>query len=364
MKDYTETPAHCITVTKEQAHLRIDKFLSEVLQISRNKIQEAISGQSVVVNNQLIKSNYIVQPKDEIVARIPHPIDLTTLTPEAIPLDIVYEDDHLLVVNKPAQMVVHPDSAHRTGTLAHALLHRYDHLPLKDHMATRPGLVHRIDKNTSGLLVVAKTEKSLAALEHQFYNHTVTRTYYALVWGNPQNDTGMINVHIGKDSHNHQKISAFPDNQQGKKAVTHYQVIKRLHHVALVACRLETGRTHQIRVHMKHIGHPLFGDPQYGGDTIVSGQRYASYKAFVQNCFKLMPYQALHAAVLGFNHPVTAAPISFEAPLPENFVKLIVKWEKYVTDKFLSTSALQKSLTSSHVTEDQTANQTSLSFFQ
>lgn len=332
MKDYTETQEHVVTVAKEQSNLRIDKFLSEALQISRNKIQEAIAHQSVSVNKRLIKSNYMVQNEDKIVAHIPKPIDIETLTPEAIPLDIIYEDDHLLVVHKPAQMVVHPDTAHRTGTLAHALLYRYKDLPLKDNMPTRPGLVHRIDKNTSGLLVVAKTAESLASLAQQFYNHTVTRTYYTLVWGNPQNETGTINLNIGKDTHNHQKISAFPDNQQGKRAVTHYQVIKRLHHVALVACRLETGRTHQIRVHMKHIGHPLFGDPQYGGNVIVSGERYASYKAFVHNCFKLMPYQALHAAVLGFNHPVTKEALYFEAPLPENFVKLVTKWEKYVTD--------------------------------
>ncbi|CAH2559696.1 RluA family pseudouridine synthase [Cardinium endosymbiont of Oedothorax gibbosus] len=335
MKDYplpeTLFTEYVVTVTKEQSNLRIDKFLSDILQISRNKIQEAIANRSISVNRHFIKSNYMVQPEDEIVAHIPKPIDAATLTPETIPLDIVYEDDHLLVVYKPAQMVVHPDTAHRTGTLAHGLLYRYKHLPLKDNMPTRPGLVHRIDKNTSGLLVVAKTAESLVALTRQFYNHTVTRTYYTLVWSNPQNEIGTIDINIGKDSHNHQKISAFPDNQQGKRAVTHYQVIKRLHHVALVACRLETGRTHQIRVHMQHIGHPVFGDPQYGGDVIASGERYASYKAFVHNCFKLMPYQALHAAVLGFKHPVTEAAISFEAPLPENFIKLIEKWEKYVT---------------------------------
>lgn len=335
MKDYSlpipSLTEYAVTVTNEQAKLRIDKFLSEALQISRNKIQEAITGQSVTVNRQLIKPNYVVQPGDAIVAHIPTPIDIETVTPEEIPLDIVYEDDHLLVVHKPAQMAVHPDSAHRTGTLAHALLYRYKHLPLKDNMATRPGLVHRIDKNTSGLLVVAKTADSLADLARQFYNHTVTRTYYTLVWGTPQHETGTIHINVGKDSHNYQRIAAFPDNQQGKRAVTHYQVIKRLHHVSLVACRLETGRTHQIRVHMKHIGHPVFGDLQYGGNVIVSGQRYASYKAFVQNCFKLMPYQALHAAVLGFNHPITKVALSFEAPLPENFVKLIEKWEKYVT---------------------------------
>lgn len=342
---------HVVTVTTEHYNLRIDKFLADFLHISRNKIQEAIAHQWVSVNGHLIKSNYIVQPEDAIVAHVPTPIDVAPLTPEEIPLDIVYEDPHLLVVHKPAGMVVHPDTVHRTGTLAHALLYRYHHLPLKDHMPTRPGLVHRIDKHTSGLLVVAKTVESLAALARQFYNHTVKRTYYTLVWGNPQNACGTINVAIGRDSHHHQKISVFTDNQQGKRAITHYQVIKPLHHVALVACRLETGRTHQIRVHMQHIGHPVFGDPQYGGDVIASGQRYASYKAFIHNCFKLMPYQALHAAVLGFNHPVTAAPVSFEAPLPQNFVKLVEKWEKYTTASM------------HHVAQDKTFDQTSVSFF-
>ncbi|MGI2257192.1 RluA family pseudouridine synthase [Candidatus Cardinium hertigii] len=339
---------HLITVTSENCNLRIDKFLSDFLNISRHKVQLAIAHEWVSVNSQPIKSNYKVQPKDAILANIPTATEVATLTPEAIALDIVYEDDHLLVVHKPAQMVVHPDTAHQSGTLAHALLHRYKNLPLKDDMPTRPGLVHRIDKNTSGLLVVAKTAESLANLSRQFYNHTVKRIYHALVWGNPENGCGTIDLNIGK-SRRHQKSLAFPD---GKKAVTHYQVIKPLQQVALVACRLETGRTHQIRVHMQQIGHPVFGDPQYGGDAIVKGQRYASYKAFIRNCFKLMPYQALHAAVLGFNHPVTATPLSFEAPLPKNFVKLIEKWEKYNTARM------------DHVAQDKTFDQTSLSLFQ
>lgn len=346
MKDYPPFKEYLLTVSKEHYNLRIDKFLADALQISRNKIQESIDNQFILVNGHPIKSNYKTQSGDKIVARVAASMDGLTLIPEEIPLDIIYEDAHLLVVHKLAGMVVHPDTAHRTGTLAHALLHRYPDLPLKDNMPTRPGLVHRIDKHTSGLLVVAKTAQSLAVLADQFYNHRVKRSYYALVWGNPLHEAGTINVHIGKGSH--QKMVVFPGSEQGKRAVTHYQVIKRLHHVSLVACRLETGRTHQIRLHMRHIGHPVFGDPQYGGDIIVSGQRYASYKAFIQNCFKLMPYQALHAAVLGFNHPVTGAPILFEAPLPENFVKLIEKWEKYIT--------------SSHVAQGKILDQTNLSF--
>ncbi|MGI2298883.1 RluA family pseudouridine synthase [Candidatus Cardinium hertigii] len=343
---------HLITVTNENCNLRIDKFLSDALHISRHKVQSAIAKEWVSINNQPIKSNYKVQPKDAIVAHIPTATEATNLTPEAIPLDIVYEDDHLLVVHKPAQMVVHPDTAHQTGTLAHALLHRYKNLPLKDDMPTRPGLVHRIDKDTSGLLVVAKTAESLAHLSRQFYNHTVKRIYHTLVWGTPENRCGTIDLNIGKSPRHHQKIVAFPDAQQGKRAVTHYQVIKPLHQVALVACRLETGRTHQIRVHMQQIGHPLFGDSKYGGDVIVKGQRYASYKAFIRNCFKIMPYQPLHAALLGFNHPVTGRPLFFEAPLPENFVKLIEKWEKYNTARM------------DHVAQDKTVDQKSLSLFQ
>lgn len=357
MQPYSPPPIpfteHLITATNQGRNMRIDKFLSDTLAISRTKVQNALANGWVIVNEKRIKSNYIVQPSDMVVASIPQEVGLEMLTPEPIPLDIVYEDEHLLVVHKPAQMVVHPDTAHKTGTLAHALLYRYRDLPLKDDMASRPGLVHRIDKNTSGLLVVAKTVESLVGLSTQFYNHTVKRIYYTLVWGNPQNDAGTIDCNVGKNSHNHQKISVFPDHQQGKKAITHYKVIKRLHHVALVACKLETGRTHQIRVHMQHIGHPVFGDSQYGGDQIVSGQRYASYKAFVQNCFKCMPYHALHAAVLGFTHPITQMPLSFTADLPENFLEIIKKWEKYI----------HFSNNINHVTQHQTFDPASLSFF-
>ncbi|ROT46979.1 RluA family pseudouridine synthase [Candidatus Cardinium hertigii] len=324
---------YSISVSETFCNLRIDKFLSDFLHISRNKIQEAIASQLVFVNGHIIKSNYIVDFQDKIIAHLPVPIDLETLIPENILLDIVYEDDQVAVINKPAQMVVHPDATYRHGTLANALCYRYKDLPLKDNMPTRPGLVHRIDKDTSGLLVIAKTAESLASLASQFYNHTVERTYSVLVWGNPQHNTGVIEVNVGKDSHNRQRIAAFPDHKQGKPAITHYQVIKRLQHVALLACKLETGRTHQIRVHMKHIGHTVFGDMLYGGQTIASGQRYAAYKAFVHNCFKLMPYQALHATSLGFKHPSTQEFIRFESPMPEKFVKLVEKWEKYVAQR-------------------------------
>ncbi len=323
--------AYEVIATEEACNGRIDKFLADVLHISRNKIQDSIENQLVEVNNHVVKCNYMVQFGDVIRANLPIPIDLDVLVPEDIALDIVYEDDDLLVINKPAKVVVHPDETYRTGTVANALCYRYKDLPLKDNIPTRPGLVHRIDKDTSGLLVVAKTAESLKSLASQFYHHTVDRTYYLLVWGNPKNDSGTIDVHVGRNSHNRKIISSFIDNQQGKRAVTHYQVVKRLNHVTLVICKLETGRTHQIRVHMKHIGHPVFGDMLYGGNVIGSGQWYASYKAFVQNCLKIMPHQALHAASLGFQHPVTNESMFFEASLPENFVKLVNKWEKYVT---------------------------------
>ncbi|AWN81491.1 RluA family pseudouridine synthase [Candidatus Cardinium hertigii] len=320
-----------ITVSEADAAIRIDKFLSDALQVSRNKIQEAIAHQCIAVNNKaILKANYLVQPQDTITASIFFPPHLDSLIPEDKALDIVYEDEDLLVVHKPARMVTHPDKTHQTGTLANALLHYYKHFPLKDQLPTRPGLVHRLDKGTSGLLVVAKSSASLLALEKQFYDHKVVRTYYALIWGNPKEDKGSIGVPLIKSSYKCQVAVNSPMVGKGKHAVTHYQVIERFHHVALVKCTLETGRTHQIRVHMQHIGHPLFGDPYYGGTRIVSGQQYASYKAFVHNCFKLMPHQALHAAVLGFTHPIKHSFLSFEAALPENFAKLIEKWKKYV----------------------------------
>ena len=322
-----------ITATEENAHVRLDKFLADGLIISRNKVQEAIKNQLVIVNDHVVKANYVIQPDDQIHACMPIPIDLLLLIPENICLDIVYEDEAILVINKPVQMVVHPDETHRTGTLANALCYRYKHLPLKDNMPTRPGLVHRIDKNTSGLLVVAKTAASLASLSQQFYAHTVERTYYTLVWGSPVDDAAMIDIHIGKDKRNRQMISVFPDAGQGKRSITHYKVIQRLHNVTFLSCKLATGRTHQIRVHMKHIGHPVFGDTLYGGHLISSGQQYVSYKSFVNNCLKLMPHQALHAAVLGFIHPTTQESMVFEAPLPENFVKLLQKWSQYVSSR-------------------------------
>lgn len=315
-------------VTTATAGFRLDRFLSTYLSISRNKAQKLIHDHQVFIDGSMAKSNYITRLGDEIHANFLPAVAVTDLIPEDLPLDILYEDGYLMVVNKPAQMVVHPDAVHQRGTLANALVYRYTNLPFKDNIATRPGLVHRLDRGTSGLLVVAKKAESLAALAKQFYDRSVKRIYYALVWGNPKMEEGCIDVPIGKQGH-HQIFSAISSGNEGKRAVTHYRIVERFHRVTLVACRLETGRTHQIRVHMQHIGHPLFGDLLYGGRSIVVGEAYASYKAFIGNCFKWMPYQALHAAILGFNHPVTGVPLLYQAPLPENFVKIIEKWRRY-----------------------------------
>ena len=317
------------TVTKDHGNFRIDKFLSAILPISRTVLQKAIVNGSVLINKLQAKCNDRVQDQDEVIAHLPLPVEDHLLIPESTPLQVVYEDDQVLVLNKPTQMVVHPDENHRIGTLANALAYHYKNLPIKDNRVTRPGLVHRLDKDTSGLLVVAKTMDSMASLAHQFYAHTVERSYYTLVWGNPKQEQGTIDFNVSKRMYHQKDIAVDVDNPQGKKAITHYEVIKRFNYVTLVACKLETGRTHQVRIHMQQMGHPVFGDTVYGGNVVGGGQRYASYKAFVRNCFKLMPHQALHAASLAFIHPTTQQYLSFTAPLPENFLKLIEKWENY-----------------------------------
>lgn len=318
------------TLACDTVPCRVDVFLAGQVSLSRTNIQKCIADGFVLVNQRVVSASYLVQPNDVIAAQLPLAHTATTLVPAPIPLSIVYEDTSLLVLYKPASMVVHPDHVHRSGTLAHALAYWYVNLPLKDGCATRPGLVHRLDKGTSGLLLVAKTPESMACLEQQFYHHTIQRTYYALVWGTPALDEGTIDLPLSKTTAYRQGLHVFPDPAEGKRAVTHYQVLNRLHRVSLIACRLETGRTHQIRVHMQHLGHPLFGDPLYGGRTIASGQSFAAYKAFVQNCFKIMPYQALHAATLGFQHPITRRFCTFTAPFPANFAQLLEKWKRYM----------------------------------
>jgi 23S rRNA pseudouridine1911/1915/1917 synthase len=325
---------HRIVVDKGQALLRIDKFLMDRLaNVTRNKLQEAIRAESVQVNDKPVKVSYKVKPLDVITITLAEPPRDTDIVPENIPLTIVYEDEELLLVNKTAGMVVHPAYNNWTGTLVNALTYYLQNLPTSRNGEGRPGLVHRIDKDTSGLLVIAKTEYSMAFLAKQFYNHTIERTYYALVWGVPKSDAGTITGHVGRSAKDRKVMTVYPDGSYGKHAVTHYKVLRRFKYVSLVQCNLETGRTHQIRAHMKYIGHPLFSDATYGGDKIVYGSPVGTYKAFVDNAMKLIPRQALHAKSLGFIHPVTKQELYFNSELPEDFTAVLAKWELYENEE-------------------------------
>jgi 23S rRNA pseudouridine1911/1915/1917 synthase len=318
-------------VDKGQSPIRIDKFLTDrIANATRNKVQNTIDSGNVLVNGKPIKSNYKIKPLDEIKVLLEKPPRDTEVIPEKLPLDIIYEDDYLMVVNKPPGMVVHPAHGNWTGTLVNGLVYYFNQLPTLPGNTGRPGLVHRIDKDTSGLLVIAKSELAMTDLAHQFFHHTIERTYLALVWGEPTEDEGTITAHVGRSAKDRKVMVAFPDGTQGKHAVTHWKVLKRLRYVSLMQCNLETGRTHQIRAHMKFLGHPLFNDAMYGGDKIRKGTQFSKYKAFIQNCFEIMPRQALHAMSLGFVHPVNKKPLYFEAPLPDDFADVLNKWEKYV----------------------------------
>lgn len=322
---------HKIIVDKGQSAIRVDKFLTEKLaHASRNRIQHAIDAGSVQVNGFSTKANYKIKPFDEIRILLENPPRDTEVYPENIPLDILYEDKYLLVVNKPAGMVVHPAQGNWTGTLANALVYHFQNLPEMKGNEGRPGLVHRIDKDTSGLLVIAKEEEAMAKLAAQFYYHTIERTYQALVWGELDEEQGTVIGHVGRSAKDRKVMDVFVDGSQGKHAVTHWKVLNRLRYVSLLQCNLETGRTHQIRAHMKHVGHPLFNDAMYGGDKIRKGTQFTKYKMFVQNCFDLIPRQALHAKSLGFVHPITQEKLYFEAPLPKDFAEVLEKWENYV----------------------------------
>lgn len=321
---------HSFTVEKGQQPLRIDKYLMNFIEnATRNKVQAAAKGGSIRVNGIPVKSNYKVKPLDEIKVLFEHPPHENLLVPEDIPIDIIYEDEHLLVVNKPAGMVVHPGHGNYSGTLINALTFHFDNLP--NNSSDRPGLVHRIDKDTSGLLVVAKTEQAMSYLSNQFAEKTSEREYIALVWGNVEEDEGTIEGNIGRHPKNRLQNTVYLDDEEdkGKPAVTHYKVLERLGYVTLVSCRLETGRTHQIRVHMKHIGHTLFNDERYGGEKILKGTTFTKYKQFVDNCFKILPRQALHAKTLGFKHPKTGEWMSFTTELPEDMQQCIKKWRAY-----------------------------------
>lgn len=301
-------------------------------QTSRHRVQLAVEAGYVRVNDKIVKSNYKVKPLDIITIVMPYERHGFDATPEDIPLDIVYEDDDVLIVNKPAGLVVHPGHGHYSGTLINALAFHLGIDPDTPQKDERMGiLVHRIDKDTSGLLVVAKNDEAQIDLAKQFFHHTIERKYVALVWGNIEEDSGTIEGNIGRDPNDRLRFKVFPDGSAGKRAVTHYKVLERFGYVTLVECVLETGRTHQIRVHMNHIGHPLFNDDRYGGDRILKGTLYAKYKQFIDNCFEIMPRQALHAKTLGFIHPRTKKEISFSSEIPSDMSNLIGKWRKYST---------------------------------
>ena len=319
-----------VVVDKGQAMVRVDKYLFErIVNASRNRIQKAAEDGVVMANGKPVKSSYKVKPLDVITVMMDRPRYENEIIPENIPLTIVYEDPYLMVVNKPAGLVVHPGHGNYHGTLVNALMHHLNKQGIPAEEQNRAGLVHRIDKNTSGLLVVAKNEQSHARLAKQFFDHTIGRRYVALVWGNFEEDEGTITGNIGRSPRDRQKMFVFEDGSDGKHAVTHWRVLKRYGYVTLVECRLETGRTHQIRVHMSWQGHPLFNDERYGGDRILKGTTFSKYKQFIENCFAVMPRHALHAQSLGFVHPMTHEAVYFESELPDDFRALLEKWDTY-----------------------------------
>ena len=332
--DETLYEHHKFIAEKGQNPLRVDKYLMNYIEkATRNKIQKAAKDGNIYVNDVPVKQNYKVKAGDVVQVMFEHPPYEFLLTPENIPLDIVYEDDTVLVVNKPAGMVVHPGHGNYSGTLINALVYHFENLP--NNSSDRPGLVHRIDKDTSGLLVIAKTEHAMAHLSKQFFDKTSEREYVAMVWGNVEEDEGTVEGNIGRHPKNRLQNTVYEgdDAEKGKPAVTHFKVLERFGYVTLVACKLETGRTHQIRVHMKYIGHTLFNDERYGGEKILKGTTFTKYKQFVENCFKVLPRQALHAKTLGFTHPKTGEWMSFNSDLPEDMVGAIEKWRNYAKNQ-------------------------------
>ncbi len=325
-----------ITIDKGQEPLRIDKFLMQRIEgATRNKIQQGIDDEMVLVNDKPVKTNYKVKPFDKIIVYTDNSPEHNEILPENIPLQIEYEDDDILIINKPAGMVVHPGSGNPNGTLVNAVAYylQQQNPTLTENELSRFGLVHRIDKNTTGLLVMAKNKAAMTDLAKQFFNHTVHRRYNALVWRDFEQDEGTITAHVGRHQRFRKLFTAYPDGDHGKDAITHYKVLERFNYVTLVECRLETGRTHQIRVHMQLIGHPLFNDDFYGGDKVVSGTVFTKYKQFVDNCFALCQRQALHAKELGFIHPTTKKQMLFTSELPTDLKAAIEKWRKYVAVK-------------------------------
>lgn len=322
---------HKFTASLGQEPLRVDKFLMNFIEnATRNKIQQAAKSGNILVNEIPVKQNHKVKPNDIVRVLLSHPPAEQLLVAEDLPIDIIYEDDAVIVVNKKAGMVVHPGHGNYSGTLVNGLIHHIENLPTNSN--ERPGLVHRIDKDTSGLLVVAKTESALANLSKQFFDRTTERLYYALVWGNIDEDEGRIEGNIGRSLKNRLQMDVFPEGDFGKHAVTHFKVIDRFMYVTLVQCKLETGRTHQIRAHFKHIGHTLFNDERYGGNDILKGTTFTKYKQFVQNCFKTLPRQALHAKTLGFMHPTTGEFMRFNSEVPEDITACLEKWRTYTVN--------------------------------
>ena len=321
-------------VDRNQDLIRIDKFLFDKMpNVTRNKIKDGIKSGKVLVNKGPIKPSYKVKPMDKVEVSLDREKRADEIKPENIELDIVHEDEDILIVNKKAGMVVHPAHENWDGTLVNALIYHLKGLPEMRGNEGRPGLVHRIDKDTSGLLVIAKNEKSMASLADQFFNHTIKRKYQAIVWGVPENNEGTIDVNLRRSIKDRRVVEGFANNTLGKKAITHYKLIEKVHYISLIECELETGRTHQIRAHMKHIGHPIFCDKVYGGKLIVKGNRFTNYKRFVENSFRIIERQALHAKSLGFIHPSTNKEVYFESKLPEDMSLLLDKWRKYEVPK-------------------------------
>lgn len=319
-----------IQADQGQTPIRIDKFLVDKLpRVSRNRIQQAARANCILVSGKSVKSNYKVKPGDDISLVLAFPPSDVELKPENIPLNILFEDEYLCVINKPAGLVVHPGIGNPSGTLVNALLYHFKNLPNADEDRSRPGLVHRLDKNTSGLMVIAKDEEAMTHLAKQFFDRTIRRSYVALVWGDVSPAEGQVETHIGRDVRYRQKMATFPEADHGKYALTFYKTLERFGYTTLVECRLKTGRTHQIRVHMQSIGHPVFSDETYGGNKVVKGTVYTKYKQFVENCFSILPRQALHARSLGFEHPFTGHKLFFEADLPEDFGRVLKKWRVY-----------------------------------
>jgi 23S rRNA pseudouridine1911/1915/1917 synthase len=322
---------HRFVVEKGHMLVRIDKFLfNRMPKISRNKIQNGCEDGNVLVNGKPVKSNYKVKPLDQITIVLPEPVRINELVAQDLPIDITYEDADIVIINKKPGMVVHPAYGNYTGTLMNALLYHFQNLPSSKGNMDRPGLVHRIDKNTSGLLVIAKTESAMNHLAKEFFDRTIDRKYLALVWGDFDEDNGTITGNVGRNLKDRKIMDVFPNGEHGKHAVTHYNVLERFGYVTLIECKLETGRTHQIRVHLKSIGHPLFNDETYGGDKILKGTTFAKYSQFIHNCFTIMPRHALHAKTLGFIHPTSKEKVLFDSELPEDFTTVLDKWRGYV----------------------------------